>query len=88
MSFNNIGNFTIAAGQSFRLDGWNWSDGNGDHGPQYFSAHPKEPFRDAQLLMTDQSKRLGDDDRYSYGFRVTNVGPLDAHFSVQGGGFN
>jgi hypothetical protein len=87
MAFNNVGNFTIAANTSFRSDGWNFSDGNGDHGAQYFAAHPIDPSRDAQLVISDESKTLGIDDRYSYGFRITNFGPLDAQFSIQGGGF-
>ncbi|MDB5281871.1 MAG: hypothetical protein JWO06_946 [Bacteroidota bacterium] len=88
MSFNNLGNYTIASGASFRFDGWSWSAGNGDHGAQYFSAHPIDPSRDAQLIISDQSKTLGTDGHYSYGFRITNHGPLDAHFSVQGGGYS
>jgi hypothetical protein len=87
VSFNNIGEYTIASGESFRSDGWFWSDGNGDQGAQYFSAHPLEPFRDAKLVISENNKMLGDDNHYYYGFRITNEGPLDARFSVQGGGF-
>jgi hypothetical protein len=85
LSFNGIGYYSIAAGQSFRFDGWSWPDGS-DHGAQYFSAHPLEP--DGKLVMTEQSKMRGSDGRIYYGFRVTNEGPRDVHFSVQGGGFN
>ena len=88
MAFNNIGNYTIAANTSYRFDGWNFPGGNGDHGAQYFSAHPIDPSRDAQLVISDQSKTLGSDGKYYYGFRISNFGPLDAHYSVQGGGFS
>ena len=84
MAFNGIGFFTIASGQSFRLDGWSWPDG-GDRGAQYFSAHPLTP--NANLVMSEQNKTQGSDGRTYYGFRVTNEGPMDAFFSVQGGGF-
>lgn len=84
MAFNGIGNFSIAAGQSYRLDGWSWPDGS-DHGAQYFSAHPLEA--NGKLVMTEQNKTQGSDGRTYYGFRVTNEGPNDVHFSVQGGGF-
>jgi hypothetical protein len=84
MAFNGIGYFSIAAGQSFRLDGWSWPDG-GDRGAQYFSAHPLEP--NGKLVMTEQNKTQGSDGRTYYGFRVKNEGPNDVHFSVQGGGF-
>lgn len=86
MAFNNVGFFTIAAGQSFRLDGWHWNDGNGDHGAQYFSAHPLNP--NAKLVMSEQNKVFdGPSGKFNYGFRVTNEGPLATAFSVQGGGF-
>jgi hypothetical protein len=88
MAFNNIGNFTIAANQSFRFDGWLFPGGNGDQGAQYFSAHPIDPSRDAKLVISDESKVLGSDGKYTYGFRITNLGPLSAHFSVQGGGYS
>jgi hypothetical protein len=83
MAFNGIGYFSIAAGQSYRLDGWSWPDGS-DRGAQYFSAHPLEP--NGKLVITEQNKTLGSDGRTYYGFRVTNEGPNDVHFSVQGGG--
>lgn len=85
MAFNNIGDYTIAAGQSFRLDWWSWPDG-GDRGAQYFSAHPTRT--DGRLVMDEQNKLWGSDARYYYGFRITNDGPDDVHFSVQGGGFS
>lgn len=84
MAFNNVGLFSLAANASMRLDGWQWPDG-GDRGAQYFSAHPLGP--DAKLVMTEQNKTLGRDGRTSYGFRVTNEGPREVRFSVQGGGF-
>jgi len=84
MAFNGIGNFSIKAGDSFRLDGWSWPDGS-DHGAQYFSAHPLEA--DGKLVITEQNKTQGSDGRTYYGFRVKNEGPNDVHFSVQGGGF-
>jgi hypothetical protein len=87
MAFNNIGNFTISPGQSYRLDWWSWSGGNGDQGAQYFSAHPFDPWHDGKLVMSEQNKVLGGDGHYYYGFRVTNEGPQFIHFSVQGGGF-
>ncbi len=84
MAFNGIGYYSIAAGQSYRFDGWSWPDG-ADHGAQYFSAHPLEP--NGKLVITEQNKMRGSDGRTYYGFRVTNEGPNDVHFSVQGGGF-
>jgi hypothetical protein len=84
MAFNNIGYYSIASGQSYRLDGWSWPDGS-DHGAQYFSAHPLEA--NGKLVMTEQNKMQGSDGRTYYGFRVTNEGPNSIHFSVQGGGF-
>ena len=87
MSFNNIGFFTIAAGQSFRIDGWSWSGGNGDQGAQYFSAQPLNP--DAKLVMSEQNKVFdGRTGHFFYGFRVRNEGPLATAFSVQGGGLS
>lgn len=83
MSFNNIGDLTIAAHQSFRSDGWSWPDG-GDRGAQYFSAHPTRT--NGKLVMSEQNKLWGSDTRFYYGFRVTNEGPDEVHFSVQGGG--
>lgn len=88
MSFNNVGDFTISPGQSFRLDGWRFPAGNGDQGAQYFSAHPFNPWHDGKLVMNDENKLLAGDNHYEYGFRVTNEGPLFVHFSVQGGGFS
>jgi hypothetical protein len=84
MAFNGIGFYSISAGQSFRFDGWSWPDG-GDRGAQYFSAHPLDP--NGKLVMSEQNKVQGSDGRTYYGFRVTNEGPNDVHFSVQGGGF-
>jgi hypothetical protein len=83
MAFNGIGYFSIKAHESYRLDG-SWPDGS-DHGAQYFSAHPLEP--DGKLVITEQSKIRGSDGRTHYGFRVTNEGPKDVHYNVQGGGF-
>ena len=85
MAFNGVGFFTIAPGQSFRLDGWVFPGGNGDHGAQYFSAHPLNPS--GKLVMDDQNKLLGGNGIFSYGFRVTNEGPFAVNFNVQGGGF-
>ena len=87
MSFRVTGG-SISAGTSFRWDGWYWSGGNGDHGAQYFSAHPIDPWRDAKLVITQQNKVLGGDGHYYYGFRITNEGPLDANFQVEGGGYS
>ena len=84
MAFNGVGFFTIAAGQSFRLDGWQWP-GGADRGAQYFSAHPLNP--NGKLVMSEQNKLLGGDGRFSYGFRVRNEGPFAVNFNVQGGGF-
>src|SRR5476651_1397887 len=84
MAFNGVEFFSIAAGESHRFDGWSWPDG-ADHGAQYFSAHPLEP--NGKLVMSEQNKMRGADGRTYYGFRVTNQGPADIHFNVQGGGF-
>jgi len=84
MAFNGVGFFSIKSGESFRLDGWSWPDG-GDRGAQYFSAHPLEA--NGKLVITEQNKTKGSDGRTYYGFRVTNEGPNDVHFNVQGGGF-
>jgi hypothetical protein len=92
MAFNNVGAFTIEPNQSYRLDWWYFEGGDGDHGAQYFSAHPlKPPGNDvyfASLLISDQTKTLWTDGIYYYGFRVTNLCPGHAVFSVQGGGFS
>ena len=84
MTFNGIGYYSIKAHESYRFDGWSWADGS-DRGAQYFSAHPLEP--DGTLVITEQNKMRGSDGRTYYGFRVTNEGPNDVHYSVQGGGF-
>jgi hypothetical protein len=44
MAFSNIGDFTLAAGQSV-FNGITFPDGNGDHGAQFISGHPTPPFR-------------------------------------------
>jgi uncharacterized protein YchJ len=85
MGFNNVGLFTINAGDSYRLDGWSWSDGS-DHGAQYFSAHPLSA--NARLVMSEQNMLFGADRRWYYGFRVTNEGPNPTGFTVQGGGLS
>lgn len=92
MAFNNIGWFTIAPGQSYRIDGW-YFPGHGDMGAQYFSAHPLFRDSDSMLISSDQSKRwigaaLGG--HAEYGFRVTYLTEISneyGFFNVQGGGF-
>jgi len=86
MAFSNIGDFTLAAGQS-QFNGITFPDGNGDHGAQFISGHPTPPFRNATLVMTEQQIALGNDNRYHYGVKITNAGPLDVHYSLTGGGF-
>jgi hypothetical protein len=87
MAFNNVGVFSIAPGQTIDWTcAWSWSGGDGDHGAQYFSAHPID--RQAVLIMSDQSKCRGDDNHISYGFKVTSHSPRTVFFSVQGGGFS
>lgn len=83
MGFRNLGNFTINAGESFRVDFWTWPNGE-DHGAQYFSAHPLGP--DAMLIISEQSKVMDANGEFFYGFRVTNAGPNDVQFTVEGGG--
>jgi hypothetical protein len=87
---------SIGAGTSFRWDGWSWP-GAPDMGPQYFSAHPSGPqvlslSQPGMLITSEQSKTLeldvGDfESHYSYGFRITNPGPQDLLFDVEGGGY-
>jgi hypothetical protein len=82
--FNGVGHYTIGAVESFRIDGWSWPDGS-DQGAIYLSANPLD--QNSPLIMSEQNKMLGIDNRWYYGFRVTNPGPNPTSFDVQGGGF-
>ena len=85
MSFRVAGG-SISAGTSFRWDGWQWPGGP-DKGAQHFSAHPPNPWHDGKLVVSEQNKTLGGDAHYYYGFRLTNEGPQDVNFEVEGGGY-
>jgi hypothetical protein len=76
---------SIAAGQSFRSDGWSWPDTK-DRGVMFFRATPHSPFHDGTLVSTEYNKTFGGDGKFYYGFRITNEGPQDVQYDVEGGG--
>ncbi len=76
---------SIASGASFRSDWWSWPDG-GDKGVQFFLATPFSPWHDGKLVSSEFNKVMGGDGRFYYGFRITNEGPQDIMFKVEGGG--
>lgn len=83
MAFFVQGPWLIVAGDSYRMDWWSWPDG-GNKGTQLFFATPRTP--DAKLVISEFNKVIGTDGRYNYGFRVTNEGPQDVWYDVEGGG--
>jgi len=99
MAFNNIGQFTLAPGQSLGVAIW-WDDREGhDHGAQWIGAHPFQHGEDlgltfiveAALLATDQTKRRKQNPHArnfnKYEATIVNVGTETVMFSLQGGGF-
>ncbi len=85
MAFNGLGLFFIASGASLGFTATFPFPPNGDRGAQCFSAHPLTPA--ATLVRSRQSKTLGTNGVFSYGFLVTNSGPAAAFFNIQGGGY-
>jgi hypothetical protein len=84
--FNGAGRFTIAAGESFAVDG-RYGDGE-DRGAQYWSANPIGTTG-SMLVMSDQRKKRSPGGGVTYGFTVRNADPShEVEFDVQGGGFS
>lgn len=83
--FNGAGRFTIAPGETLRIDG-KFPDG-ADRGAQCWSANPTSRTG-SMLVMSDQRKKRSPDGGVTYGFTVRNTDPTHAvEFDVQGGGF-
>jgi len=101
MSFNNLGNFTLAPGAScwigyYFLDSTVNSGARGDHGAQYCMPDPFYASVDAWLNDTGvawlyaegQGKELTDLHQIVYAVHIMNYGPNEGHFSLHGGGLS
>lgn len=75
---------TIARGQTLWPE-WGWTSGNGDRGAIFQMA---SPLGTATLLSGPEIKYLDQNGHYWYGVVVTNEGPADVGFNLQGGGLN
>jgi hypothetical protein len=91
MAFNNVGpEMWLAEGKD--VTWWYTRDGGANFGTQFASADIKisDPANPGAILVADQQGKQvfydGETWRTTYYVRITNIGPGDANFNLQGGG--
>jgi len=102
MSFNHLGSFTLAPGQSTWIGVCRDSDCNHGHdaGTQFITADPNNDGVPGELQVTNSRKKIlyreyyengnGDTNTayWQYWSLFTNVGSTTKNFTLQGGGVN
>ena len=83
MAFSNVGNYSLAPGQTGR---YYISFAGADKGPQLIVAHPLNPG--GSLQVDDQTKTHNTDGTIFYWLTVKNIGTYATNFSLQGGGLS